>query len=143
MIYFYFYKLYTLFKGFYCDGAEVKGNRCDRRLCKCQIQQLDKKMPRKQTLVHRRGLDIIKQEPVEITTNSQVVNIAAAFSHLSPPRNRSSDFGSATRTIKTETGVCTPQPSTYSPLSSRPTLGRPQVCVSWLVVSDVTESDCQ
>ncbi|XP_076456481.1 uncharacterized protein LOC143290833 [Babylonia areolata] len=84
-------------------------------------------MPRKQTLVHRRGLDIVKQEPVEITTNPQVVNISTAC-HYSPPRNRSIDIGSSTRTIKTEsTGLCTPQSATYSPISCKPTLGRPQV----------------
>lgn len=82
-------------------------------------------MPRKQTLVHRRGLEFIKQEPVEITTNSHIISIATAqFSHLSPPRT--SDFGS-TRINKTETGVCTPQPTFGSPSACRPTLGRPQV----------------
>lgn len=85
------------------------------------------KMPRKQTLVHRRGLpDAIKQEPLEITTNPPILSLADVERHS--PLTRQIDCNSLTRIVKTEPiGVLTPQPTLYSPLPCRPTLGRPQV----------------
>lgn len=85
-------------------------------------------MPRKQTLVYRRGLsDYIKQEPVEITTNC-IVNVKAPCGY-SPTKSHLRELSaSSVFSIKTEpVGVCTPQSVVGSPLSCRPTLGRPQV----------------
>lgn len=79
--------------------------------------------------MYRRGLsDFIKQEPVEITTDSQLFSIAPAAG-FSPVGGRHSDVGaSISRTVKSEPGgVRTPQPTACSPLSSKPILGRPQV----------------
>ena len=85
-------------------------------------------MPRKQTLVHRRGLDEVKHEPV-ISTSAPIISIAS-FGHSSPSDKRPLDSYSS---FLVDTSVISPQTNVIiSPC--RQTFGKSQVSLMYYLL---------